>query len=192
TELFCNYSDKIALNSKDMVRLAPSFGQGLQMTNILKDIWDDYRNGNCWLPADIFRKHGCELAEMKEESNREKFNSAIEELVAITHGHLRNALEYSLLIPPQESGVRKFLLWNVNMAISTIRNIHERPGYRSGEEVKISKAHLIKTILLTNAAIKSDHYLDKLFNYLGRGIPCHPIEDIFFEEAASFSSFQTV
>ena len=39
TELFCDYSTDIDKNQKKLMELAVSFGQGLQMTNILKDIW---------------------------------------------------------------------------------------------------------------------------------------------------------
>jgi phytoene/squalene synthetase len=35
-----------------LLKLSTSFGQGLQMTNILKDIWDDAQRGVCWLPKD--------------------------------------------------------------------------------------------------------------------------------------------
>ena len=35
---------------------AISFGQGLQMTNILKDVWEDYEIGACWLPREILPK----------------------------------------------------------------------------------------------------------------------------------------
>ena len=35
--------------------------QGLQMTNILKDIWDDHKRGACWLPSDHFKKHGIDI-----------------------------------------------------------------------------------------------------------------------------------
>jgi len=41
TELFCAYSPRIASFKETLSHLAVSFGQGLQMTNILKDIWDD-------------------------------------------------------------------------------------------------------------------------------------------------------
>ena len=43
------------------MKLATSFGQGLQMTNILKDIWDDHKRGACWLPCDHFRKYGIDI-----------------------------------------------------------------------------------------------------------------------------------
>src|SRR5215510_868953 len=43
TRLFCLYSPAIARNHEALMSLAVSFGQGLQMTNILKDVWEDYQ-----------------------------------------------------------------------------------------------------------------------------------------------------
>ncbi|HYQ91550.1 MAG TPA: squalene/phytoene synthase family protein, partial [Candidatus Competibacteraceae bacterium] len=47
TKLFCDYSPDIAQRREALMNLAVSFGQGLQMTNILKDIWDDQNRGAC-------------------------------------------------------------------------------------------------------------------------------------------------
>ena len=54
TELFCDYSPDIAKNRAQLSRLAVSFAQGLQMTNILKDVWEDRSRGACWLPREVF------------------------------------------------------------------------------------------------------------------------------------------
>jgi 4,4'-diapophytoene synthase len=53
-KLFCHYSPQIDAHREELLKLSVSFGQGLQMTNILKDIWDDAKRGVCWLPQDIF------------------------------------------------------------------------------------------------------------------------------------------
>ena len=58
TELFCDYSADIARNRAELQRLAVSFAQGLQMTNILKDVWEDRSRGACWLPQEVFTRHG--------------------------------------------------------------------------------------------------------------------------------------
>ena len=60
TELFCDYSSDIDAHQNELMNLAVSFGQGLQMTNILKDIWDDHKRGACWLPREHFEKYGIE------------------------------------------------------------------------------------------------------------------------------------
>src|SRR5690554_586008 len=54
TELFCLYCPELEPERARMMRLAVSFGQGLQMTNILKDMWDDREAGSCWLPRAVF------------------------------------------------------------------------------------------------------------------------------------------
>ena len=61
TELLCDYSPEIGERREDLLGLSVSFGQGLQMTNILKDVWDDQRRGACWLPRDVFRSAGFDL-----------------------------------------------------------------------------------------------------------------------------------
>ena len=55
TDLFSNYIGP-GLNGSHikMKELAVSFGQSLQMTNIIKDLWVDLERGVCWLPNEIF------------------------------------------------------------------------------------------------------------------------------------------
>lgn len=189
TELFCDYSDEAGFKNHELKHLAPSFGQGLQMTNILKDVWDDWREGNCWLPSDVFSEAGYDLSKMSPDYERKKFHEGIKLLVADAHGHLKNALTYALLIPSNETGIRKFLLWNVNMAVATIRRVAQSPGYSSGDEVKISKGELLKIIALTNASIRSDRLLTLLFEHLANSVPYQPIKENFFDQAANLSSF---
>ena len=41
------------------------------------------------------------------------FDAGMRELVGVAHAHLRNALSFTLLIPPGETGIRRFCLWAV-------------------------------------------------------------------------------
>jgi 15-cis-phytoene synthase len=43
-------------------KLADDLGIALQITNILRDVVEDYRNGRVYLPAEDLAKFGCELA----------------------------------------------------------------------------------------------------------------------------------
>ncbi len=56
TELFCEYSPALARNRAALQGIAVSFAQGLQMTNILKDVWEDRSRGACWLPQEVFTR----------------------------------------------------------------------------------------------------------------------------------------
>ena len=168
TELFCEYSPAIAARRERLVPLAVSFGQGLQMTNILKDVWEDHRRGACWLPRSVFAAEGVELARMAEDPADPRLVRGLHHLVGLACAHLHNALDYTLAIPPEERGIRRFLLWALGMAVLTLRRIHANVGYRSGQQVKISRNAVRATVLFSNAAVAQDAVLRAAFGLLTR------------------------
>jgi farnesyl-diphosphate farnesyltransferase len=153
------------------MRLAVSFGQGLQMTNILKDIWDDQRRNMCWLPRDVFAKYGADLGGLSPDNAGEGFQQALGELVGVARMHLGNALRYTLLIPSKETGIRRFCLWALGMAVLTLRKINRHRAFRSGQEVKISRRSVRATILFTNLLTRHDAMLRLLFRLTSRSLP---------------------
>jgi len=171
TELFCDYSVDIARRSTNLSALAASFAQGLQMTNILKDVWEDRSRGACWLPQDVFMRHGVDLGQVSNEINDPRFSLGMTELVAVAHAHLRNALDYTLLIPGKEKGIRRFCLWAIGLAVLTLRKIAHNPGFTAGAQVKVSRTAVSMTMLMTNTFIGNDWMLRRLFALAARGLP---------------------
>ena len=171
TELFCDYSAEINVHRDELLRLSVSFGQGLQMTNILKDVWDDRRRGACWLPRDVFEGAGFDLGSLSTDRNDPRFADGLFTLVGIAHGHLANALRYTLLIPPRETGIRRHCLWALGMAVLTLRRIHATPAFRSGRQVKISRRSVRAVTVVASGAVRSNLALRILFKALTRGLP---------------------
>ena len=171
TDLFCDYSAEIARRRINLSALAASFAQGLQMTNILKDIWEDRSRGACWLPQDVFSRHGVDLANISNDSNDPRFSAGIVELVAVAHAHLRNALDYTLLIPGKERGIRRFCLWAIGLAVLTLRKIAHNPGFTAGAQVKVTRTAVSLTMLMTNTFIRNDWMLRRLFARAAHGLP---------------------
>ncbi len=171
TELFCDYSERIDRNREALLRLAVSFGQGLQMTNILKDIWEDRRRGACWLPRDVFENVGFDLSTLESASHDQSFQRGLSELIAIAKLHLEDALAYTLLLPREEAGIRRFCLWALGMAVLTLRKIYGRLDFTSGQQVKISRRSVKATVLVTNLAVSRDALLRLLFDYFTRPLP---------------------
>lgn len=172
TRLFCHYSPEIASRREAMMALAVSFGQGLQMTNILKDLWDDHGRGVCWLPQDVFDRHGgYPLAALEPGHNDPRFRAGYLALVAIAHGHLRNALRYTLLIPAHETGIREFCLWALGMAVLTLRKIARNPDFTESSQVKITRRAVKATILTSRILRSSDTGLKAAFALASRGLP---------------------
>jgi len=175
TDLFCDHSPKIDARRVRLESLAVNFGVGLQMTNILKDIWDDFERGACWLPRDVFAERGYDLDGLQphHNGNGHAFAVSMQHLIGITHSHLREALEYTLTIPRDEVGIRRFLIWAALLAAATLRRISAQPLYTSGAQVKVSRSKVRTIVALSNAAIRSNIGLTALFNTASRGLPLH-------------------
>ena len=167
-KLFCLYSPEIAVHKQELLGLSTSFGQGLQMTNILKDIWDDAERGVCWLPQDIFTETGFDLKNLTPETNSEHFRQGLTHLISIARQHLENALRFTLLIPSHETGIRKFCLWALGMAVLNLRKIKHNLNFSQSSQVKISHNSVKATILTTTLTARSDLLLSLLFNQVSK------------------------
>ena len=171
TELFCTYSSEIDAQRSELRKLAVSFGQGLQMTNILKDIWEDRARGACWLPREVFQRVGFDLGRLAEDYQREKFSLGLSELIGIARLHLQNALAYTLLIPGHETGIRRFCLWALGMAVLTLRKVHANRQFTSGRQVKITRRSVKAVVLVSNVCVSNDAVLKLLFGGFTRSLP---------------------
>lgn len=170
TELFCNYNPRIDERRDALMPLAVSYGQGLQMTNILKDLWEDRSRGVCWLPRDIFQAAGVNL-ERLPECREPGFAVALNQMLGIARNHLDDALQYTLLLPAAETGIRRYCLWATGMALMTLRRIHANPGFTSEEEVRIKRSQVRGLVAATSACVRFNPALSLLFVWLNRGLP---------------------
>jgi farnesyl-diphosphate farnesyltransferase len=171
TDLFCDYSEDTAKHRDYLFSRATSFGLGLQMTNILKDVWEDRERGACWLPRDIFEKSGCDLGRVRKGCYTPEFGEGLGELIGIAHGHLAHAMAYTLRIPSPESGMRKFCLWAIGMAVATLQNINKMRYFSSSQEIKIKRRKLKMIILASNLVVRRDRQLNFLFRMAAHGLP---------------------
>lgn len=171
TDLFCAQVPEVQEHAAALRRLAPSFGQGLQMTNILKDMWEDRSRGACWLPREIFERRGLKLEQVAGRQHERSFRDGLQELIGIAHGHLRNALSFTLLIPATQTGIRRFCLWSIGLALLTLREINDNPRFTAGAQVKVSRRAVMMVRTICNLSARSDRLLRRLFAYAARGLP---------------------
>ena len=91
--------------------------------------------------------------------------------MGLAHAHLRDALEFTLLIPTGETGIRRFCLWAIGLAVLTLKRIAANPGFTQGSQVKVSRRTVAVTLALSNAATRSNGLLRFLFNRAAAGLP---------------------
>ena len=149
------------------------------MTNILKDVWEDRSRGACWLPQEVFtpprRRSGPALARGPGPG----FDAGMRELIGVAHAHLRNALDYTLLIPGKRGG---------NPALLSVGDrargayIAEKsiiiPALPPASQVKISRSAVSMTRLLTDLSVRNDWMLRRLFAQAARGLPLARLAEV--------------
>ena len=150
--LFAEYSRAIKRRLPKLAPLAVSFGEALQLTNILKDVWDDARRGARWLPISY------DDPEQRREATR-KYTS-------VAFGHTMQALQFIKLIPRTERGIRRFCLLASEMAVMTLRNIYENPLFREPKEIKISHKDVRTCFVVTSVCACSNILLNIVFSRL--------------------------
>src|SRR5215831_15790644 len=72
------------------------FGQGLQMTNILKDLGQDLSIGRCYLPREQLEQYEIRLEELTSPLTLQRLRPLIRELIWHTLDHLDQACQYIL------------------------------------------------------------------------------------------------
>lgn len=169
TRLFIVHVPELAPRRTEMMRLAVSFGQCLQMTNILKDFWEDRADGACWLPRDVFQAEGLELAEARP--GEPGFVRGYRRLISIAHACDDDALAYTLMLPERETAIRNFCLWALYMAVLTQRKLLANPDFASGEEAKISRGSVRLSVAWSRLAAGQNRALRASFALLERGLP---------------------
>ena len=160
TELLCEFSKEISRCGDRLRPLAVDFGRGLQLVNIIKDLWEDRARGVCWLPQEAFPHTDLST---DGDWTGQGFEDGVRSLVDRGRDCLDRALDYTLLIPARETGVRRFLLWTLGLAVLTLRRIHAAPDFRTGESVKISRREVRKVVIATSALVRWNSALRWLF-----------------------------
>jgi farnesyl-diphosphate farnesyltransferase len=152
TELFCDHCSEIDSRKESLEKLAANFGQGLQMTNILKDIWDDKREGRCWLPKNLFGSMNLDLDDFEGATQSPNFRPVMVRLATTALAHLDNAVEYTLLIPRQHTGIRLFCLLAVGMAYATLNRVVQVSQFSSDYRPKISRS-TVRGVMLAGPVV---------------------------------------
>ncbi len=74
-------------------------------------------------------------------------------------------------MPARETGIRRFCLWAIGLAVLTLKRIAANPGFSAGSQVKVSRRTVAVTLALSNAATRHNGLLRFLFNRAASGLP---------------------
>jgi farnesyl-diphosphate farnesyltransferase len=151
------------------------FGQGLQMTNILRDLAHDLRIGRCYLPLEDLALHGLAPDHLLDPSAIARLRPLLQELLAFTLDHYRRGWAYTLAIPRHEVQMRLACAWPLLIGFRTLDLVARADNLLDPSvTVKVSRAAVYRMLfgssilVLSNRGLRSyAHHLGRRFMFLG-------------------------
>jgi farnesyl-diphosphate farnesyltransferase len=174
TALFAHFSKKITPGVKKRLEIfSESFGKGLQLVNIIRDMSKDLRRGQSYIPEEILAKYKLTRHTIYQADNREKAQRLFNELIEMAVYHLDNALAYIINIPKEEARIRLFCLLPLCWAMQTLKLIQLNTlALLQADSVKISrrviKIEFLKSIILIFSNRLTVHHYKKIRKNIAR------------------------
>ena len=132
-------------DEKRMSQLGIEFGKALQLTNILKDIEEDFQNERCYLPEE-------KLREQKQEV-------VVENYVTLAKQYYQSASEYTLKIPRRCIRLRLAAIWPIMIGIKTLNQLSATKANAVTHRNKIKRSDVYKIILVSGITVFSNFLL---------------------------------
>jgi farnesyl-diphosphate farnesyltransferase len=137
--------------------LATSFGLGLQLTNIIKDVADDRRRGWSFVPRDLCEGAGLEPAQLQDPTRLPQASRVMATLIDKAKGHLRDALAYCTTLPAAAYRIRIFCLTSLYFAVRTLRLAERDPLLLDpSHKVKITRSEVYRTVAAAHVVAPFD------------------------------------
>ena len=164
-DLFFLEVPSLSTSSKETMRkTAISFGLGLQITNISKDIVVDRTRGWSYVPRSYIESNGLTPEEFHAGHSTKKDLKVLESLLNKAVGHLNDALDFTMAIPRSHMRIRLFCIWPLWMAMETVAKLHDNHDLlKSNANVKISRKTVKRILLRTPFICWSNNLLLRSF-----------------------------
>ncbi|QPJ60568.1 MAG: squalene/phytoene synthase family protein [Candidatus Nitronauta litoralis] len=161
-EMLCNLFFQALPNlppasKKTMRETAVSFGLGLQMTNISKDMIVDRSRGWSYIPRAYISEAGLTVEAFSDGGEEDKSLKVLSRILNKTMGHLEDALRFTLAIPSSATRIRLFCIWPLWMAMETVAVLHNNKALlKSDDPVKITRKTVRRILRRTRLICFSD------------------------------------
>ncbi len=140
TSLISLYRPTLAKTRLLVLRtLETATGAGLQLTNIIKDVFRDHQEGRYYIPQEYLPFH----------NGGER--DGVKPILAHAYRNLCLGRDYVRVVPEDEFDIRKAILVPLFLAVATLRHLLENlDGLFEGADVKISRETVAEILMLAD------------------------------------------
>ena len=112
-----------------MTALGIRFGKALQLTNVLRDIPRDLRQGRCYLPRHDLALLGLEPKDLLEARAGPALRPLLVELLNVALDHYEAGWQYTFAIPRRETRMRLACAWPLLIGLRTLDLLAQAPNW---------------------------------------------------------------
>ena len=112
-----------------MSALGIRFGQGLQLTNVLRDVPRDLRHGRCYLPRQDLARLGLEPRDLLDPATGAAARPILLDLIGAALAHYEAGWQYTLAIPAAEARMRLACAWPLSIGLRTLDLLAHAPAW---------------------------------------------------------------
>ena len=168
TELFRLHSPRVTERHYARLKsLATSFGLGLQLTNIIKDVADDRNRGWSFVPTQLCSLAGVAPGELLDPHQARQARIVMDSLIAKAKSHLNDALAYCTALPRSQYRLRLFCLTPMYFAVRTLALAERDPRLLdASHKVKITRGEVYRTLCAAYVVAPSNHLCGAYYRQL--------------------------
>jgi farnesyl-diphosphate farnesyltransferase len=127
------------------------FGKALQLTNVLRDVPSDLRQGRCYLPAGELAAIGLAPKDLLDPAASARALPLYRRLLALDLEHYDVAWSYTLAIPRREWRMRLACAWPLLIGLATLAALAAHPNpLAAAPPIKISRG-AVRALLARSA-----------------------------------------
>jgi farnesyl-diphosphate farnesyltransferase len=150
---------------------AARFGQGLQLTNVLRDLPRDLRLGRCYLPRADLAAGGLAPEDLLDPGAIGRLRPLLAALVKQAVGHLEEGRLYTLAVPRREIRLRLASAWPLLIGLATLTRLARADNLLDpGVTVKITRPELRRLLAVSTALAASNRGLRAYAEHLAGAV----------------------
>jgi len=163
TDLFLIGCPETQANAQKLRAHTESFGLLLQLTNMVKDVTDDWPRGWCFIPETVCIANGTSSDKLIDPAHSVAGMRAVDAVNLHARQFYGEAVSYILALPKEAEVLRRFCLFPMLLAGKTLELALSNPAVIDTESaVKVSRDTVAETIQMVETLLSDDGTLAAL------------------------------
>ena len=154
-----------------MCQTGVAFGKALQLTNVLRDVPRDLRNGRCYLPKADLSGIGVSPEELLDPASGTAARQVLVNWIETALQYYAAAEEYLLAIPGCCLRLRLAALWPILIGLATLGRLARNGSWLDpARPSRVSRVWVYRTLAISCCCARSDRVLRRWINRLRREV----------------------